>query len=95
MTAIKGNTYPFRAELKALGGKWDAEQKAWLVPDSAAEKAKQLVASAPKEAGKKEWRGPTQCKQCGAEASRWNKVYRNGICRQCYRDEQEEADMGY
>jgi hypothetical protein len=38
---------------------------------------------------------PTVCKYCGVAASRYNKIYRNGKCAQCYRDEQEEADMGY
>lgn len=38
MTPITGNTYPVRRELRALGGQWNANQQAWLVPtDRAAE----------------------------------------------------------
>lgn len=29
---LSGNTYSCRDEIKALGGKWDAERKVWLVP---------------------------------------------------------------
>ena len=38
---------------------------------------------------------PTTCKQCGCRADRWNKIYKNGVCRNCYRDDAEEAAMGY
>jgi hypothetical protein len=48
MIAITGNTYPVRAELKALGGKWDPARKAWLVPPAKADEARRLVAAAPK-----------------------------------------------
>lgn len=30
---LRGNTYPFRAEIDAQGGIWDARAKTWLVPD--------------------------------------------------------------
>lgn len=40
---IYGNTYPIREELKALGGKWDAERKCWLVPADRAGEAKRLL----------------------------------------------------
>ena len=46
MKAIKGNTYPVKDQIKALGGKWDAKAKAWMVPDRKAEEAMALVASA-------------------------------------------------
>ena len=46
MKAITGNTYPVRAQIKALGGKWDSLSKAWLVPDDKEEQAKALVAKA-------------------------------------------------
>ncbi len=43
MTPIVGNTYPVKDQLKALGGKWDSMQKAWMVPDDVAEQAQKLV----------------------------------------------------
>lgn len=45
MTAITGNTYPVKESLKAMGGKWDARQKAWMVPDEVAEDARALVST--------------------------------------------------
>lgn len=49
MTLITGNTYPVRAELKALGGTWSKVQQGWLVPDDRAEEARALVDGAPAE----------------------------------------------
>ena len=43
MTAITGNTYPVRNELRAMGGQWDANAKAWLVPDDRADEARGLL----------------------------------------------------
>ena len=39
----------------------------------------------------------TRCKQCGAQPNSrgWPRIYRNGICSDCYRDANEEAEMGY
>jgi hypothetical protein len=31
-TVWTGNTYPIREAIKSLGGKWDANRKAWIVP---------------------------------------------------------------
>lgn len=47
MTLITGNTYPVRAELKALGGTWSKTQQGWIVPDDRTEEARALVAGAP------------------------------------------------
>lgn len=41
--AITGNTFPVKDEIKQLGGKWDAAQKAWIVPKENASKAQELV----------------------------------------------------
>ena len=43
MTAIRGNTYPARRELRAMGGEWDGARKAWMVPDDRADEARALV----------------------------------------------------
>jgi hypothetical protein len=37
MALIGGNTYPHRAELRAMGGDWDAGLKARRVPEAKAE----------------------------------------------------------
>jgi hypothetical protein len=42
---LTGNTYPVKDQLKELGGKWDPDQKAWLVPENKAAKARALVES--------------------------------------------------
>lgn len=31
-TMWTGNTYPIREAIKAFGGVWDADRKAWIVP---------------------------------------------------------------
>ena len=46
MIAIKGNTYPIKEQLKALDGKWNAADKAWMVPDELAEQARALLPAA-------------------------------------------------
>lgn len=47
MQIITGNTYPVKEKIKALGGTWNKGAQGWNVPDSAAEQARALVASAP------------------------------------------------
>lgn len=46
--AITGNTYPVKEQLKALGGRWNADRKAWMVPADKATLAQSLVISAPR-----------------------------------------------
>ena len=47
---ITGNTYPVKDQIKALGGRWDAQAKGWNVPAEKADEAKALVSGAPKSA---------------------------------------------
>lgn len=49
-TAITGNTYPVKDELKALGARWNADKKAWMIDESKAGRAREIVASAPRKA---------------------------------------------
>jgi hypothetical protein len=84
---ISGNTYPVRAALYKLGGKWDAEAKAWMVPEDKAEEAQRIVRDAPKVEITRHYR----CKVCGVHASRRVRIYRSGECQDCY----EERKMGY
>lgn len=46
--AISGQTYEVREKLKRLGGKWDADRKAWMVPEDKADEARRLVSGAAK-----------------------------------------------
>ncbi len=61
MVEITGNTFAVREQLKALGGKWNAARKCWLVPDDKAEQARALVAGKP---GKASGRAPRTCATC-------------------------------
>jgi hypothetical protein len=40
---ITGNTFPVKDQLKALGGRWDAESKGWRVPADKAVEAQELA----------------------------------------------------
>lgn len=86
--AITGNTYPVRGKLYELGGRWDAEVKAWIVPENKADEAMAIVNGTPKQTNKFR---PTKCAVCGAQASRYVPIYRSGECKDCY----EERKMGY
>lgn len=44
LIAVSGNTYPVKEQLKALGARWNAEAKAWMVEPSQAERARAIVA---------------------------------------------------
>lgn len=89
MKAITGNTYPFKDQLKSMGGKWNTELKQWEVPDGKYEEAVRIVREAPKPEPK-----PFvhyKCTVCGVKRSRYVPIYASGECRDCY----EERKMGY
>jgi hypothetical protein len=71
MKALTGNTYPVKDQIKAMGGKWDADKKAWMVPDKVYEQAVSLVSGAPKSQYKGQRGGYTrrneddECELCG------------------------------
>lgn len=95
--AIRGNTYPVREEIKALGGRWDAGQRAWMVPQNMEVRARQVVAGktiSRNRAGEKI--SHAKCTGCGVteiiDASGYA-VYQiyGGECRGC----REERAMGF
>lgn len=43
MVLVSGNTYPIKDQIKAFGGKWDAESKSWWVPSENVKKVKELM----------------------------------------------------
>ena len=78
MIAITGNTYPVKDQLKSLGGRWNADRKAWMVPADKAAEAQALVVGA---TGTKKSSGfrprSNCCADCGAASQGY---YR---CRGC------------
>jgi hypothetical protein len=95
--AISGNTYPVKDQIKALGGRWNADQKAWMVPAEKADQARRLVSGAPKSSAPQSAYHPRKCIVCGKGESRDSRgysqvrIYRSGECQDCY----EERKMGY
>jgi hypothetical protein len=98
MTAITGNTYPVKDALKALGARWNPDQKAWMVSDERADEARKIVAGSPAIPRKpsQSYR-PHKCVVCGIVPRRNSrgyddvKIYRSGECQDCF----EERKMGY
>lgn len=97
MKVVTGNTYPVKDQIKALGGKWDADKKAWMVPDGKFDQAMALVSGAPKSS--KPY-SPKKCVVCGHVERRTgpggrypdpDRILKSGECVSCY----EERKMGY
>jgi hypothetical protein len=65
MVEIHGNTYPVREQLKALGGKWNAGAKCWMVPADKAEEAQKIVAGAGPGRKRCGTFRPRTCERCG------------------------------
>ncbi len=95
--AITGNTYPVKDQIKALGGRWNAGAKAWMVPAAKADAARQLVAGSPtKSFSCDSGYRPTKCRVCGYVA-RFNhrgypegdRILRSGECQSCYEDRKQ------
>lgn len=85
LVAIKGNTYPVKDGLKALGGRWNADEKAWMVPQAHAEAAWALVSGAPKAAPKY---SRTTCREChGPLVNAPHHSAMGGLCGSCAFDE--------
>jgi len=98
MKALTGNTYPVKDQIKALGGKWDGDKKAWMIPDGKFDQASKLVAGAPKSAASGKNFSPKKCVICGHIEKRDSRGYpdpdrilKSGECVSCY----EERKMGY
>ncbi len=60
--AITGNTYPVKDQLKALGAKWDPDQKCWTITDKKIEEARKIVEAAPIQKDT-----PGKCLKCGGK----------------------------
>jgi hypothetical protein len=64
--AIEGNTYPVRDQLRAMGGRWDAARKVWMVPASRADEARALVPARTARRGAARQRGTWTGCSCGS-----------------------------
>jgi hypothetical protein len=60
---VKGNTYPVRQQLKALGARWDAGARVWRVAADRAREAQALVAAAPRESTPRYRTAPNGCSE--------------------------------
>ena len=86
--AITGNTYQVRDRLKAIGARWDATRKAWMVDSDQAEQARSIVAAAGR-AKRKPHTG--ECHECGAPSKGYYRCYE---CSIEYRDGGSRAHGG-
>jgi hypothetical protein len=101
MTTITGNTYPVKDSLKALGARWNPDQKAWMVSDDKAEQAYKIVAQGGSSQSTPRPFRHTKCVTCGVvqrlgagpRGHRYPepKILKSGECVDCY----EERKMGY
>lgn len=66
--AITGNTYPVKDQLKALGARWNAAAKAWMVAADRADEARRIVASAPRSSARPSYSRPSWSRGGG----KWN-----------------------
>jgi len=86
MVAISGNTYPVKDQIKALGGRWNADAKVWMVPAERAEQARKLVEDAPRQVFRPARR--TTCRGCrGPIRNAPHHRAMGGYCGYCAFDE--------
>lgn len=92
LVPITGNTYSCKDKLKALGAKWNADQRVWIISADKAPEAQKIVASTPKV-----YTPPvfSKCRLCGCAGSQYNKIYKNGVCKGCWLSAKEELEMGH
>ena len=57
-TIIIGNTFPVKEQLKAMGGRWNPDERGWEVPSDKAAEAQALVDAQPvkRRGGNPNWR---------------------------------------
>ena len=83
---ILGDTFAIRAAIKSAGGHWDADRKAWWVGATKRAAIELAVSAATPTASEPRSYRPSRCKECGAPADRYRRIYRNGVCGDCYED---------
>ncbi len=73
--AITGNTYPVKDQLKAIGARWNPDQKAWMISADKAGQAKQIVSGAPQTQTKSSKPHFAKCHECGAPSRGYYRCY--------------------
>lgn len=73
---ISGNTYPVRIELRALGGRWDADGRCWWVPSEHAAEALALLPAPTVAPSRTGW---TRCTDCGDRVQRGTPCWETGL----------------
>lgn len=81
LVAISGNTYPVKDQLKALGARWNPDQKAWMISADKAKQASAIVAATPRQTASKPHFA--RCHECGAPSKGYYRCYQ---CSLDYRD---------
>lgn len=69
MIAVRGNTYPVKDKIKAIGGIWRADAKVWMVPASKAREARMIMDNSPMQTKLQRERG-TASSQVDAHGNR-------------------------
>lgn len=82
MQAISGNTYPVKDQLKALGARWNPDQKAWMIADEKAAEARKIVSGAGSTKSSTS-RSNGKCHECGMPSRGYYRCY---DCSLEYRD---------
>lgn len=93
---FRNSPFAGKDTLKAGGAKWDPDARCWWIGATKVEEAKALAAKADEAAST----APTtpkpfvhySCKQCGKRPGPrgWPRIYKNGICSDCYQDARED-----
>lgn len=67
MIPVSGNTYPVKDKLRELGGRWNPDAKAWMVPKEKLQEALALARGVPSKQGVYRSAGPRRkfCEECG------------------------------
>jgi hypothetical protein len=94
--AITGNTYPVKDALKAMGARWNADAKAWMVSADKADAAQKIVTNAPAAAPLT----PGKCRKCGGACKApytlcWNCKPAPTKCIVCGCEEGKRNSRGY
>jgi hypothetical protein len=75
---ITGNTYPVKDALKAIGARWDADERSWTIASSKIDQARKIVADAPKSQAT-----PGKCLACGKQLATWERQRSVKRCADC------------
>ncbi len=79
MTMIKGNTYPVRRALAQMGGKWNATEKGWEVPDDLADEARRIVGPEPAPKPKARVARRYECPDCCEVVDSGTRCWETGL----------------